>query len=32
LPKDRHGHLKPYNEFLIVKVLDNQFSAFYLEK
>ena len=29
LPKDRHGHLKPYNEFLIVKVLDNQFSAFY---
>lgn len=29
LPKDRYGHLKPYNEFVIVKVLDNQFSAFY---
>lgn len=28
LPKDRHGRLEPYNEFLIVKVLDNQFSAF----
>jgi hypothetical protein len=28
LPKDRHGRLEPYNEFLIVKVLDNQFSVF----